>query len=245
MESREPIAGRAPKGFYPALGLFCLALSLYAFARSPFFSLSRFEVRGSRTLSAGEIAELAGMRYGSNLFELDLRAAERRLREHPRIASAHLVRDLPRGVIASIVEREPVGQIETGSGWMAVDGQGRVLGPVRPADDGLPRIVVATPPSTLEPGSQIDLPDLLGAIQIAAHCMSAWPGRFSEIRAVRPDEIVGITRDGIRVEFGTSGQAAAKVAALQLVLDAARREGIAVASVNVRTPRAPAVRAVP
>lgn len=244
MENREPIPNHVPKGFYAALGLFCLGLSLYVFSQSPFFALQRAEVHGSRTLKADELLLLAGWRYGENLFELDLRQGAGRLLEHPRIAAVRLARRLPDRLVISLTERPAVGLLGTAAGLFAIGADGRVLGHAVPADGEHPVITTARPVDNVVVGASIADVAVLAAADLAGHCESELPGRLSEINVRDPNNIVGYTRDGILVRFGPARAAAAKARALRLVLEAARQQQGKVAAVDVRVPETPTLNLV-
>lgn len=244
MENRETIPSHAPKGFFPALGLFCLALSLYVFSQSPFFALERAEVHGSRTLTAEELLSLAGLRYGENLFELDLRQGAGRLLEHPRIAAARLGRRLPDRVLIRLTERPAVGLLGTNAGLFAIAADGRVLGRAVSADGDHPVITGARPVENLVAGASVADVAVLAAADLAGHCESELPGRLSEINVRDPNDIVGYTRDGVLVRFGPARAAAAKARALRLVLEAAGQQKGIVVAVDVSVPDTPTLKLV-
>lgn len=59
------------------------------------FAFEQLVVSGSTRFSQAELCKLLGVQVGDNLFALDLASAERRLAEHPWIASVKLRRKLP------------------------------------------------------------------------------------------------------------------------------------------------------
>jgi len=73
---------------------------------TPRFGVKEFDVRGNRHFSAGELARMAGVDRGVNLFALDTDAAEARLLESPWIRRAKLSRSLPATLRIEVAERE-------------------------------------------------------------------------------------------------------------------------------------------
>lgn len=83
---------------------------------TPRFGIKEFDVRGNRHFSAGELARMAGVERGVNLFAVDTDAAEARLLESPWIQRAKLSRALPGTLRIEVTEREAraVASIEDG-----------------------------------------------------------------------------------------------------------------------------------
>jgi cell division protein FtsQ len=73
---------------------------------TPRFNVKEFDVRGNRHFSAGEIARLAGIERGLNLFAVDTDAAEARLLASPWVKRAKISRALPGTLRIEVAERE-------------------------------------------------------------------------------------------------------------------------------------------
>jgi cell division protein FtsQ len=110
---------------------------------TPRFALRQLEIEGNRRKTDAEVAELAGLEQGTNVFTLDLDNAERRLLDDPWIKQARLTRQLPGLLRVEIVEHEAVALA---------------------AIDGRLYLVTATgePFKQLEKGEQFDLPVVTG-----------------------------------------------------------------------------------
>jgi cell division protein FtsQ len=92
-------------------GIFVVALAtLVAFGGRHFattserFGFEKLAVSGATRFSEPELLRLLGVTRGANLFALDMDAAERRLVQHPWIASAELRRKLPATLELDLVE---------------------------------------------------------------------------------------------------------------------------------------------
>jgi cell division protein FtsQ len=91
---------------------------------TPRFKVKEFDVRGNRRFSAGEIARLAGVDRGVNLFAVDTDAAEARLLESPWIQRAKMSRTLPGTLRIEVAEREAVALASIEDGLYLVTPQG-------------------------------------------------------------------------------------------------------------------------
>lgn len=109
---------------------------------SPTFALDTFEFVGLDHATESELLELAELRAGDNIFELDLVQAEGAMARHPWVRRAVIDRSYPRKLKLKIYEHVPVAIAELG-GLYFVDGEGRVF-------------------KKLTPGESIDLPILSG-----------------------------------------------------------------------------------
>lgn len=70
------------------------------------FAIEQVEVQGARRLSSEQIASLAGIQVGQNIFKVDMAEAERRLVAHPWIQGARVTRQLPRDLFIEVTEFE-------------------------------------------------------------------------------------------------------------------------------------------
>lgn len=88
------------------------------------------EIYGNRVVSAEEILTLAAVRPDTGLYDVDLRAVQLRVAEHPYIARVAVSRNVPDGMTIEVTEREPLAILPAGR-LLAMDAEGRVLPPAR------------------------------------------------------------------------------------------------------------------
>lgn len=101
------------------------AFAGYEFAvSSPRFAVQKLEVSTSRRMSDEAVARAAGVEPGTNLFAIDLDAAERRLLDDPWVRSARLTRKLPDTLRIDLQEREAAALIAIESEVLLVDSAG-------------------------------------------------------------------------------------------------------------------------
>lgn len=75
---------------------------------SPRFAIREFTVVGNRHHSADQLARLAAIERGQNLFAVDTETAERRILESPWVRRAKVGRELPATIRIEVVERDAV-----------------------------------------------------------------------------------------------------------------------------------------
>jgi hypothetical protein len=91
--------------------------------------LRTIEVEGARYLDPDSIADIARLRLGTDLFEVDCARARQMLVLHPRIADAAVSRRWPRAVRVRLTERVPVMLVQHGVPW-EIDSAGVLLAPL-------------------------------------------------------------------------------------------------------------------
>jgi cell division protein FtsQ len=101
---------------------------------TPRFNVKEFDVRGNRHFSAGEIARLAGVERGLNLFAVDTDAAEARLLESPWVRRAKISRALPGTLRIEVAEREAAAVASIEDGLYLVTPEGEPFKAVEPHD---------------------------------------------------------------------------------------------------------------
>lgn len=199
--------------------------------RSPLFGADRRTVEGAHRLSAERVLSIAGIAEGENVVWLDEAEAERRLAADPWIAEAHVVSDLPDAIAVRIIERVPVGAVETHSGWEVVAADGVILATTTDAP-GLPTITAAVPGDDL--------------VTLCARLLGAMPPALRnevENLTVGVDGLVRLALiGGIPVTYGDTAEAVEKAQALAAVLAWAEQERADVREIDVSVPGAPTAR---
>jgi cell division protein FtsQ len=72
------------------------------------FALKRLTVVGNNKVTDGQLAKLAGLSTGVNLFSVDLTALERAMATHPWVKSVRIERHLPHDLVIDVTEQVPV-----------------------------------------------------------------------------------------------------------------------------------------
>ena len=108
---------------------------------SPRFAVSEIVTTGAKHRSPDELASIAGIAKGQNVFTTDLDRARARLLADPWISEANLARQLPGTVFVRVVEREAGGIVATNDGTAKSGGEtylvtreGAIIKRVEPGD---------------------------------------------------------------------------------------------------------------
>jgi len=94
---------------------------------SPRFAVSEIITSGGKRRGPEDIASIAGITKGQNVFSIDLDAARRRLAADPWIETADLTRQLPGTIAIRVTEREASGIVAMAEGTYLVTRDGLVI----------------------------------------------------------------------------------------------------------------------
>lgn len=97
------------RGFLILSGVILTFSATYIFAcNSSHFNVSEIKARGNDKVSSDEIMEKAKSCVGANIFSLDLKRIEKRLRQDKRIKEVVVKRRLPGCILVEVEEKLPV-----------------------------------------------------------------------------------------------------------------------------------------
>lgn len=229
------------RGFTLGVGLFCVTLALFMFFQSALFALDEVVIDGNQYLRVEEVLSLAGIDMGMNLFDINLRAAEARLKKDPRVAEAHFVRRLPRGIDLTLEERVPIAYVPLEHGFAAMDVAGRVLTVNVETRLRLPRIALAEAPASISPGDMLTGDSLNPRLQIAEALRPDLVGRVREIQLHDNKIELMLDDDQVRVQLGEPTNITEKLERLRVVLRSIG-SGNSITEIDLRFPQSPVLR---
>jgi cell division protein FtsQ len=250
---RRRLAGRSLRLALRALvlGLTLTGLGVAAFVawdwvrRTPLLATRTVEVAGARRLDEATVRGAAAIEPGTNLFAVDVAAAEARVASLPGVRRAHVVRHLPGRVAVLVEEREPYALVNAG-GLHWVDAEGYlVTSDARPGATGLPILTgVGTPaPGTAAPSESLRAG--LALLRVLQRTSARLAARVSEIDLSHPHGPELYLVDGIEVRLGSDAWSD-RLARLDGVLGELDARGERVVSIDLRfrdqvvlTPRPP------
>lgn len=215
------------------VALLAAAAIVLGLARSPVLDVDTVTVQTGDRVDEEIVIELAGVRLGAQLIDVDPAAVEERVGRHPWVATVEVRREWPSTVRIDIVEAEPVAASPVGAGWRLIDLDGQVLGisPVAPV--GLP--VVLADEVHAAPGERAD--ELVAAVIVADALTSDLGAWVDAVVADADGEVQLQLVGGVIVDLGTTDQLPDKLVALATLLTRVQPECIV--SFDVTAPDAP------
>jgi cell division septal protein FtsQ len=186
------------------------------------FAVQNIEVRTDGVIAPDQLRRWTGVKYGANLFALDLTDVKRKLELVSVIDSVSVERVLPRTLKIRVTERDSVAQVNVpradGANGIAVavfrlDADGVVIQPLDPRlctvplsqmNNQLP-VITGLNVYQLQPGRRLESPQVQAALQlVAAFNRSPMAGLvdLQRIDVAAPQAIVVTTTQGSEITFG-------------------------------------------
>jgi cell division protein FtsQ len=216
------------------LAVASLGLGGWMVTNSSIFAAHRIQVAGAVHLTRAEILRVAGVGHSTNVLWANPSAIEASLQADPWIERAAVTRDLPSTLRIEVTERSAASTVLVGSTWFLVATDGTVLGPAhrRPHLPGLPN------------SASLTVGGRSGALAIPAEVAARMPpwlrARVATVSSASDGTMQLGLDNGVRVLFGPPTDVAAKNEALAGILRWAARRGTHLATIDVRSPIAPA-----
>ena len=91
-----------------------------------YFSVREIKVKGRERVGGSEIVALAGLSHGMNIWKIDVKAIEAKIKEHPWVKRVLVRRELPHRVVIEVEERVPKAIVALGRLYY-VDADGMVF----------------------------------------------------------------------------------------------------------------------
>lgn len=179
-------------------------------AYSPLFAVERIDVVGTSQLDAATVADALSGQVGTPLALVDDSAVKATLVRFPLVESYTLEARPPHDLVVRIVERTPVGVIETPAGYTLLDAAGVVLSttPTAPAGQAVIEVAGGT---DAEP------------FRAAGRVMRALPdgirSQVTGVSASTPDDVtLTLGATDTRVVWGSADRSAEKARVLDLLM---------------------------
>lgn len=128
--------------FGAAASVLLLALGTLGAAYSPLFGVEKISVVGAQQLAAGDVAAALSGQLGKPLPLVDESAIKAELVAFPLIETYALEARPPHELVVRIVERTPIGLIETRAGYTLVDAAGVALSTTATPSAGTPVLTI-------------------------------------------------------------------------------------------------------
>lgn len=179
-------------------------------AYSPLFALERIDVVGTSQLDSAAVADALGGQLGTPLALVDDSAVKAALVRFPLVESYTLEARPPHDLVVNIVERTPIGALQTAAGYTVVDAAGVALSTTPDAPSGQP---------VLDIGEGTES----AAFHAAGRVMRALPdavrSQVTEVTASTADDVtLTLGGSGSTVVWGSADRSAEKAVVLDRLM---------------------------
>lgn len=179
-------------------------------AYSPLFAVERIDVVGTSQLDAAAVADALSGQVGTPLALVDDSAVKATLVRFPLVESYTLEARPPHDLVVRIVERTPVGVIETPAGYTLLDAAGVVLSTTPTAPAGQPVIEVA---------GGTDAEPFRAAGRVVRALPDGIRSQVTGVSASTPDDVtLTLGATDTRVVWGSADRSAEKARVLDLLM---------------------------
>jgi hypothetical protein len=210
MKRAHDIAQTTGRWIAPALlGVLAVALLWATLAAGSWkrdLRVINVRTEGNRIVSAPEIVKLAGVEKNAKLFDVDLYAVAQRLKGNRFISDASVSRNVPDGIVITVVERTPIVMLLQDQ-LFYVDADGIVLPPTKSEQVfDLPVLSGTFPAVGESAGKRLTSSDMREALSILTVAKAIGDDAYrclSEVHLQGDGEFVLYTSEyGVPVQFG-------------------------------------------
>lgn len=192
---------------------------------SSWLRVRQVSVSGTAVLTPEQVREAADVPVGAPMVSVDTDGIEARLRRKlPRIDVVDVARSWPHGIRLKVVERTPVLLIAKGGNFTEVDKKGVRFATVSQAPKGAPLLELSLARSGSATASlrRFGTDRLVReAVDIAGDIPAAVRRETQSLKVRSYDDISLVLSGGRTVEWGSSGNGAAKARTLSALMKAA------------------------
>ncbi|WP_203579236.1 FtsQ-type POTRA domain-containing protein [Microbacterium hibisci] len=184
-----------------------LALGTVGAAYSPLFGVEKISVVGAQQLAAADIADALSGQLGTPLPLVDESAVKAELIGFPLIETYALEARPPHELVVRIVERTPIGLVETRAGYTLVDAAGVALSTTATPAAGTPLLTIR---------GGVDSDAFTAAGQVMRSLPAEIRAQVTEVTASTPDDVtLSLGGTNTQVVWGSAEESAEKALVLQ------------------------------
>lgn len=193
-------------------------------AYSPLFAVRNVLVVGSKTLDETAVEQALASQIGTPLPLVDHSAVKAALLEFPLIETYAIEARPPHDLVIRIVERTPVGVVQTDAGFTVVDAAGVALSTTPERPEGQPLVSAEGGPGS----------DAFAAVgQVLRSLPQSLRDQVSEAAATTPQNVtLTLGATGTQVIWGTADDSAMKALVLEKTMTARPPDGVSVYDVS-------------
>lgn len=215
-----------------AASVLLLALGTLGAAYSPLFGVEKITVVGAQQLAEADVAAALSGQLGKPLPLVDESAVKAALVAFPLIETYALEARPPHELVVRLVERTPIGLIETRAGYTLVDAAGVALSTSATPSPGTPVLAIT---------GGVDSDAFTAAGQVMRSLPDDIRAQVTGVTASTPDDVtLELGGTNTQVVWGSAEESAKKALVLQSTM--AARPPADVSSYDVSSPDAVVVR---
>lgn len=212
--------------------LLVLAVGTIGAAYSPLFAVRTITVVGVEQLEEGQVRAALDAQLGTPIPLVDESAVKAALVTFPLVESYTLEARPPHELVVRIVERTPIGVIETRAGFTVVDAAGVALSTSEKAPSGM---------AVLDIRGGVGTDAFTAAGQVMHSLPESIRAQVTAVSASSPDDVtLGLGGTNTRVVWGSAEQSALKALTLETAMKA--RPPASVSLYDVSSPSAIVIR---
>ncbi|MBI4524076.1 MAG: FtsQ-type POTRA domain-containing protein [Deltaproteobacteria bacterium] len=138
-----------------------------AFLSHPYFSVREIRVKGGEKLGGSEIAAIAGLTRGMNLWRIDPLSMEKKVARHPWVRRVVVRREFPHRIVIEVEERVPKGIVIIGRLYY-VDADGFVFKQIKQGENVDYPLITGLPEEALASQSPLIRRKIQDALRLSA-----------------------------------------------------------------------------
>jgi cell division protein FtsQ len=186
------------------------AVATWVVAFSSVFGVRAIDVRGTHTLTSGQVRSAAKIDNGTPLVRLDTDGIRTRVEALPDVASAKVTTSFPSTVTITVSERVAVGLVQSPGGYLLVDRTGDQFRKTTNRLAHLPLFVIPKGATARTTGEAV--------ATVAAALPPRIRARIASIQALDPQAITLLMTNGNVVRWGSAARSAQKARILPALL---------------------------
>lgn len=236
-EKHQPLSARVIKilVFYLAIGFLGWNFFNFIFS-SNFCNIKEVIIQGNDYLSEDEIFFNSGIKFGENIFKLNLKKSINSLKQEPRIKEVEIKRVIPNKIVISLTEREAAAIVHIGEEYFFSTKEGMVLSKIDRPEEGftLP-LISGLEINEIKIGEIIDKPEFRTALESINSAEVILPKRFCRVEILSPDDFMICNKDDtLKVRVNRSEVIINKENLLREALEKIEREKLLVEYIDIR-----------
>ncbi|MDP2945122.1 MAG: FtsQ-type POTRA domain-containing protein [Atribacterota bacterium] len=236
-EKHQPLSARVIKilVFYLVIGFLGWNFFNFIFS-SNFCNIKEVIIQGNDCLSEDEIFFNSGIKFGENIFKLNLKKSINSLKQEPRIKEVEIKRVIPNKIIISLTEREAAAIVHIGEEYFFSTKVGIVLSKIVKTEEefDLP-LILGLEISEIKIGEIIDKPEFRTALESINSAEVILPKKFCRVEILSPDDFMICNKDDtLKVRVNRSEVIINKENLLREALEKIEREKLLVEYIDIR-----------